>query len=115
MYNNVSDSYVSSVGTRININSINIKWNSTLTLYENEFLCRINEEEFNFTLNPSILKDSENGQLPKEFIYNDEFGPYITTIGLYNENAELLAIGKLGGPIKKRSNVDLNIIVRFDQ
>lgn len=96
-------------------NTVNIKWNSTLTLYENEVLCRINEEEFNFTLNPSILKDSENGQLPKEFIYNDEFGPYITTIGLYNENAELLAIGKLGGPIKKRSNVDLNIIVRFDQ
>lgn len=101
--------------TNINAASITIKWNSTLTLYENEILCRINEEEFNFTLNPSILKDSENGQLPKEFIYNDEFGPYITTIGLYNENAELLAIGKLGGPIKKRSNVDLNIIVRFDQ
>jgi len=94
---------------------LTLQWNSTLTLYENEILCRINEEEFNFTLNPSILKDSENGQLPKEFIYNDEFGPYITTIGLYNENAELLAIGKLGGPIKKRSNVDLNIIVRFDQ
>lgn len=94
---------------------VNIKWNSTLTLYENEVLCRINEEEFNFTLNPSIARDSENNQLPKEFIYNDEFGPYITTIGLYNENAELLAIGKLAGPIKKRSNVDLNIIVRFDQ
>jgi len=95
--------------------TVNIKWNSTLTLYENEVLCRINEEEFNFTLNPSIAQDSENNQLPKEFIYNDEFGPYITTIGLYNENAELLAIGKLAGPIKKRSNVDLNIIVRFDQ
>ena len=110
-----SNNYITNPNIQSNISSINIKWNSTLTLYENEVLCRINEEEFNFTLNPSILKDSENGQLPKEFIYNDEFGPYITTIGLYNENAELLAIGKLGGPIKKRSNVDLNIIVRFDQ
>ena len=112
---NAANSYINNPSISSNISSINIKWNSTLTLYENEILCRINEEEFNFTLNPSILKDSENGQLPKEFIYNDEFGPYITTIGLYNENAELLAIGKLGGPIKKRSNVDLNIIVRFDQ
>ena len=112
---NAANSYITNPSIPSNISSINIKWNSTLTLYENEILCRINEEEFNFTLNPSILKDSENGQLPKEFIYNDEFGPYITTIGLYNENAELLAIGKLGGPIKKRSNVDLNIIVRFDQ
>ena len=114
LYNNSSGNYVTTTDT-IDAKNITIKWNSTLTLYENEILCRINEEEFNFTLNPSILKDSENGQLPKEFIYNDEFGPYITTIGLYNENAELLAIGKLAGPIKKRSNVDLNIIVRFDQ
>ena len=102
-------------GGNNSVRNITIKWNSTLTLYENEILCRIQEDEFNFTLNPSIVQNSENSQLPKEFIYNDEFGPYITTIGLYNENAELLAIGKLGGPIKKRSNVDLNIIVRFDQ
>ena len=114
LYNNLTENYVSSTNT-IDASSITIKWNSTLTLYENEILCRINEDEFNFTLNPSILKDYENSQLPKEFIYDDEFGPYITTIGLYNENAELLAIGKLAGPIKKRSNVDLNIIVRFDQ
>lgn len=114
LYDNSTSAYIISAGA-IEINSITLSWNSTLTLYENEILCRINEEEFNFTLNPSIAQDSENSQLPKEFIYNDEFGPYITTIGLYNENAELLAIGKLGGPIKKRSNVDLNIIVRFDQ
>lgn len=114
LYKNSTSTYITAANT-IDPNTITIAWNSTLTLYENEILCRINEEEFNFTLNPSIAQDSENGQLPKEFIYNDEFGPYITTIGLYNENAELLAIGKLAGPIKKRSNVDLNIIVRFDQ
>lgn len=113
LYRNSTSNYISN--PVYEPGTVNIKWNSTLTLYENEILCRINEEEFNFTLNPSIAQDSENGQLPKEFIYNDEFGPYITTIGLYNENAELLAIGKLAGPIKKRSNVDLNIIVRFDQ
>ena len=113
LYSNSTSGYIGSPDYEPG--TVNIKWNSTLTLYENEILCRINEEEFNFTLNPSIAQDSENGQLPKEFIYNDEFGPYITTIGLYNENAELLAIGKLAGPIKKRSNVDLNIIVRFDQ
>ena len=113
LYDASSSAYVLPGG--LSAESTRIRWNSTLTLYQNEFLCRINEEEYNFTLNPSILKQYENTQLPKEFIYDDEFGPYITTIGLYNENAELLAIGKLGGPIKKRSNVDLNIIVRFDQ
>ena len=106
-------------GTRLNtsgsFSNITLRWNSTLTLYENEILCRIREDEFNFTMNPSIFQDLENTSLPEEFVYNDEFGPYITTIGLYNEYAELLAIGKLASPIKKRANVDLNIIVRFDQ
>jgi hypothetical protein len=44
----------------------------------------------------------------------DEFAPYITTVGLYNDKGQLLAIGKLGTPIRKRDDVDLNIIVRFD-
>ena len=113
LYNNSTNAFVT-VNTG-EISNIKLRWNSTVTLYENEFLCRIREDEFNFTLNPSILKNMENSQLPKDFVYNDEFTPYITTIGLYNENAELLAIGKLAGPIKKRNNVDLNIIVRFDQ
>ena len=113
LYNNSSGQLVSNSTGQIT--NIKLRWNSTLTLYENEFLCRIREDEYNFTMNPSILKNAENSQLPKAFVYNDEFTPYITTIGLYNENAELLAIGKLAGPIKKRNNVDLNIIVRFDQ
>jgi len=115
-----NSSYISSLAndnlnTSGSIVKMTVQWNSTQTLYENEILCRMKADEFNFTMNHSIFKESENSQLPKDFIYNDEFGPYITTIGLYNENAELLAIGKLANPIKKRSNVDLNIIVRFDQ
>lgn len=111
----ITTSMSNKLNTSGSFSNIILRWNSSMTLYENEVLCRIREDEYNFTMNPSIFQDLENSSLPEEFIYNNEFGPYITTIGLYNENAELLAIGKLANPIKKRSNVDLNIIVRFDQ
>lgn len=39
--------------------------------------------------------------------------PYITTIGLYQNN-ELVAIGKLGRPIKNLIDWPVNIVVRFD-
>jgi hypothetical protein len=39
--------------------------------------------------------------------------PYITTIGLYN-NADLVAVAKLGTPIKNTGDFTLNFMVRFD-
>ena len=39
--------------------------------------------------------------------------PYITTIGLYNQ-ADLVAVAKLGTPIKNEGYFPLNFIVRFD-
>ena len=55
-----------------------------------------------------------NSEVPKAIVSNTHFAPYITTVGLYTKNGELVAIGKLGTPIKKRDDVDLNVIVRFD-
>ena len=40
--------------------------------------------------------------------------PYITTIGLYNRNYELLAIVKLANPVPRAKNVDQTFIVKFD-
>lgn len=40
--------------------------------------------------------------------------PYVTTIGLYNKNYELLAIAKLANPIPRAKNVDQTFIVKFD-
>ena len=92
-----------------------LEYNSTVTLYEHEYVCKLKEDEFNFTSNPTIRKDNDlNSPYPKEFVANPSFSPYITTIGLYNQYGQLLAVGKLGTPIKKRDNVDLAIIVKFD-
>ena len=76
---------------------------------------KLNEDEFNFTTNPTIRKNNNlNADLPKDFVANSEFAPYITTIGLYDQYGQLLAVGKLGTPIKKRDNVDTTFVVRFD-
>jgi hypothetical protein len=92
-----------------------LEFNSTVTLYEHEYICKANEDEFNFTMNDTIrLDNNENSDITKSIVTNKHFSPYITTVGLYDQYGRLLAIGKLGTPIKKRNDVELNIIVKFD-
>ena len=92
-----------------------LEYNSTVTLYEHEYICKANEDEFNFTSNPTIrINNDMNSDMPKAFVYNEKFAPYITTIGLYDKFGRLLATGKLGTPIRKRNDVELNLIVKFD-
>ena len=48
------------------------------------------------------------------FATHSEFRPYVTTVGLYNDQNDLLVIGKLGKPIKNDDELSLKFIVRFD-
>ena len=48
------------------------------------------------------------------FVSHSEFKPYLTSVGLYNDNNELLVVGKLAQPIKLKHNSPLSIVVRFD-
>ncbi len=88
---------------------------STTTLYQYEIICKIRKHEFNFTQNSSVRADkySQNDQL-ENYVTSSFFNPYITTIGLYNEDRDLVAIAKLANPLEKRDDVDMNVIVRFD-
>ena len=67
---------------------------------------------FNKTMNPTST------QSPKSNLYLNDFtgslSPYATTVGLYNKDYQLVAVGKLGRPLKMRDDVDINIIVRWD-
>jgi len=87
-------------------------YKSTITHYELSSLCRTNAGDFGLTLNPSALKDDNETYL--NMITGSDFNPYITTIGLYNQNAQLIAIGKFASAIKKRDDIDMNIHVRID-
>jgi hypothetical protein len=114
-FNDKVYTYTSNVTGSGNLSQFYLEYNSTVTLYEHEYICKIKEDEFNFTSNATIrLDNSEDSEVPKSFVANEEFSPYITTVGLFDKHGRLLAVGKLGTPIKKRDDIDLNIIVRFD-
>lgn len=91
----------------------NVSYKSTVPIDEYEVLCRLREDEFRLTTNPTILKDYRYTEV-LDIVTGSYWTPYITTIGLYNDNYELLAVGKLSSPIPKLNNADLNFIVRFD-
>ena len=90
----------------------NIGYKGTHTIWENEVLVEVPAGHCNVTMNPSALQRNNTDRLKKDFTAS--LSPYITTIGLYNNDAQLLAIGKLASPIAKRSDVDTNFIVRWD-
>lgn len=87
-------------------------YRSTINLYELGVITRINAGDFNMSLNPSLTYD--NNITYQSFVSSSNFNPYITTIGLYNDAGQLLAIGKLAQPIRKRSDVDMNFLIRLD-
>jgi hypothetical protein len=72
----------------------------------------IKEREFNLSYNPT-LQSGSLGDL-KSFATGSYFKPYITTIGLYNDNNELLAVAKLGQPLEVSNIIDTNIMIRLD-
>lgn len=82
------------------------------TIYENEIRCIINENEFNLSYNPTLTYD-ESGSL-YEFATSSSFSPYTTTIGLYNDDNDLLAVAKLAKPILMSPDTDMTFIVKYD-
>lgn len=66
------------------------------------YFCRVDTDEYNYSSNPSYTTGSKNEL--KYAYFQDSPHSYITSIGLYNSNNELLAIGKLKRPILKNRN-----------
>lgn len=87
-------------------------YRSTKTIYEMGVTAKIDSGDFNISSNLSLTADDDISF--KSFTTGSVFAPYITTIGLYDNAGQLLAIGKLAQPVRKRSDVDMNFLVRID-
>ena len=99
----------------ININDFKLSFTNEHTVYENYITAKIKENEFNLTYNPSLLQTSSNAfSEVKNFATGSDFQPYATTLGLYNDNNELLMVAKLGKPIALSSDTDMTFIVKYD-
>ena len=85
------------------------------TIEEVSLLCEIGRHEFNISSNSSLrLGENDNETYLKPMVTGSDFRPYITQVGLYNDYGQLLAVAKLGAPLKKRHDVDVTINVKLD-
>ena len=141
----------SSVGDGV----FNLTFDSTQTIYEREYVCRLEEDDFLHTTNRSLKVGQSSsvafhgtdfnsnafvGTYEDKFPYelvgfatnsfqnkqyeigteligeatHSDFATYVTTIGLYNDNDELMAIGKTAKPIKNDKEMSLSFVIRFD-
>lgn len=108
-----------------------IEFQSNLPIYTHNYHCKIRESEYNFTYNPSALSSSnitayyDNGDIYstsskasngviKNNLTGSAFQPYITTVGLYNDANQLIAVGKMSQPVPKPANTEMTIIVKID-
>jgi len=101
------DVLASSIRDRI----VNISFNNTVELNSTIYFCRANNNEFNYSANPTYLNSSK---LRVKNTTSDNPVSYITTVGLYSSDNELLAVAKLSEPLKKDPNTELTLRVRLD-
>jgi hypothetical protein len=130
------------------LNMIDSNWQlnyqSTNTIYENEILLVVDEDEFNTSTNPTAVNfvnlvntqyttsvegikrtSTYDAATIKPIFLDYEYSssidptgsfiaPYVTTIGLYDENMDMVAVAKLGTPIKSTPDLPVNFLVRID-
>ena len=108
-----------------------INFKSSVPIYTHNYHCRVRESEYNSTYNPTALTSSirptyySDGELysasskislgdRNSLITGSDFQPYVTTVGLYNDVNELIAVGKIGQPVPKSANTEMVFIVKID-
>ena len=113
--------------TNICTGSISLSFSSSYTIYEAQYKCTIRESEFNTTLNPSAQQSGSVIEISGSSFYQrgdgtlnnnvtgSYFSPYVTTVGLYDEAQNLLAIGKLSQPLPTSATTDTTILVNIDK
>jgi hypothetical protein len=93
-------------------NKINkISFNNTTELNSTIYFCRVHHSDFNYSSNPTYLTASK---LRVKTNATDPPVTYITSVGLYSPDNELLAVAKLSEPLKKDPTSELTLRVRLD-
>ena len=91
---------------------LDISWKASHPIYTYNIRCKVKDYEMNFTQNPSSIKSSDG--ILKDNVTGSSFNPYITTVGLYNDSNELLAVAKLGQPLPKSEDTDMTFVIKLD-
>jgi hypothetical protein len=94
--------------------NVTCSFSSSYTIFETQYKCTFDPSEFNFSLNPSLITGSTDGTV-YDFVTGSYFNPYVTTVGLYNENQDLIAVGKLAKPLPSNNVTDTTILINIDR
>ena len=89
-----------------------VEWKANQPIYTYNVHCKVKDSEMNFTYNRTAVSGS-NGVI-KSNVTGSAFTPYVTSIGLYNDASELIAVAKLGKPIPKSQNSDMTFEIKID-
>ena len=98
--------------------------NATMKIRKSEYVpslhyfVRVMNRDFNYSNNPTFVYDGTDGVHAKGTIFNIDFinNPmtYITTIGLYDDSNELVAVAKLSRPAVKHFSNELSLKIKID-
>jgi hypothetical protein len=83
-------------------------------IYEHEVRCLVKESDYNLSYNPSLVTGSYTGGIVRDFATGSDFYTYATSLGLYNDNNELLAVAKFGKPMLISPDTDMTFVVKYD-
>jgi hypothetical protein len=105
-------------GSSINLNADsirhrinNVSFNNTVELNSTVYFCRVNNTDFNYSSNQTYLSASK---MVVKTTSQDMPVSYVTSVGLYSPDNELLAVAKLSEPLKKDPSTEFTIRVRLD-
>ena len=110
-FNFVTGTSIQNCSAAIRNRIYNISFNNTTELNSTIYFCRANHNEFNYSSNRTYLTGSKIRVKDNAF---DQPVSYITSVGLYSADNELLAVAKLSEPIKKTPDSELTFRVRLD-
>lgn len=89
----------------------NVSFNNTTELNSTVYFCRANHNEFNYSSNPTYLTASK---LRVKQQSTDTPVSFVTTVGLYSADNELMAVAKLSEPLRKDPTNEMTLRVRLD-
>jgi hypothetical protein len=84
------------------------------TIHENEVRCLVLESDYNLSYNPTLVSGSYTSGSLKNFATSSDFYTYATTLGLYDDDNQLLAVAKFGKPIMMSPDTDMTFVVKYD-
>ena len=98
----------------VHTGSFTVSFKNEHIIHENEIRCLVEESDYNLSYNPTLVNGNYSSGSLKDFATGSAFYTYATTIGLYNDDNQLLAVAKLGKPIMMSPDTDMTFVVKYD-